>query len=180
MLPRLQLALLALPALGAALILARRRRRRSDIVVIKLGGSAITQKAKFETVNDAALRKTASALAATSSAVRHVLVHGAGSFGHFQAREYGVSRGRTADSFSWRGFAETRSSVCKLNGLVVAALLAESVAAVGCPPFPRWITSAKRVLTSAVADLTPLLASGLTPVLHGDADPNQAKCPLAP
>ena len=43
------------------------------------------------------------------------VVHGAGSFGHFQAREYGVSKGTAHPSFSWIGFALTRQSVGRLN-----------------------------------------------------------------
>ena len=55
-------------------------------LVVKIGGSAITDKGAFETLDYQRLQDTARHLAlrpATSGSV--ALVHGAGSFGHFQA-----------------------------------------------------------------------------------------------
>ena len=149
-------------------------RSRSCIdVVVKFGGSAITNKATLETLDEAALAKTAAACA-NSKNKRAVLMHGAGSFGHFQARQYGVSKGIAHETFEWRGFAETRASVTKLNGLVVGALCNAGVAAAALPPFPTFVTRGKGIVTkrSLEAGLThieELLDAGLTPVLHGDA-----------
>lgn len=166
------LAALAVPAIAGLVALVRRWLRESvensacDIVV-KLGGSAITKKSQFETLNEEALHAAAAALAAGGQ--RAVVLHGAGSFGHFQAREYGVSKGVSHPTFSWRGFALTRASVTKLNHLCVGALLREGVDAVSVSPFPRWTTAAKAVAHSGLAELRETLAIGLTPVLHGDA-----------
>ena len=141
-------------------------------VLVKFGGSAVTVKASFEKLNEASLASAAAAVA--SGGRKAVLIHGAGSFGHFQARKHSVSKGTAAPGFSWRGFGLTRASVCKLNGHVVNALLEAGVAAVGMPPFPTWVTRGKGVVapaaTSAGLDrVRAALAAGLTPVLHGDA-----------
>ena len=62
------------------------------------------------------LAATAAQLAARpQDAGSVVVVHGAGSFGHFQAKEYGLSRGAAQPSFSWLGFALCRSSVTRLT-----------------------------------------------------------------
>ena len=116
-------------------------------VLVKFGGSAVTVKASFEKLNEASLASAAAAVA--SGGRKAVLIHGAGSFGHFQAREHSVSKGTAAPGFSWRGFGLTRASVCKLNGHVVSALLEAGVAAVGMPPFPTWVTRGKGVVAPA-------------------------------
>ena len=156
------------------LLLWRRHLRRLEQapILVKLGGSAITEKAKFETLNEAYLNDTASSIAASG---RHTcVIHGAGSFGHFQAREHGVSKGTQHPAFSWLGFAATRHSVGTLNRHVVGALLRAGVAATALPPFPTWSTTRPRVPHPSTARggadaVQALLAAGLTPVLHGDA-----------
>jgi isopentenyl phosphate kinase len=102
------------------------------------------------------------------------VLHGAGSFGHFQAREHAVSKGVAHPSFSWRGFALTRASVSTLNGHVVDALLSAGVVAVGVHPFPTFETRGKghvppSSLKAGLARVRAVLQSGLMPVLHGDA-----------
>ena len=167
--------LVLLPATHALRAYFRRRLKqpRNEVdVVVKFGGSAMTDKGKFETLAGMSLQTASSAIA--SGKARCVVIHGAGSFGHFQAREFGVSKGTAHPSFSWEGFAATRASVCKLNGLVVSSLLAAGVAAVGVPPFPMYSTRGKGVVPRraqalGLDRLRSLLSAGLTPVLHGDA-----------
>lgn len=171
-----------LPRLGLRALARRLRRRKADgqppLVVVKLGGSAVTRKGEFETLNAECLAATAAALArARASGTRTVLIHGAGSFGHFQAHEHGVSKGAADSRFSWLGFAETRSSVTRLNALVVAAMLREGVPTVGLPPFPRWKTNAGSLVPSIAAldELRAALDAGLVPCTHGDAVLDEAR-----
>ena len=77
-------------------------------VIVKLGGSAVTRKDKFETLNRAALTTTARQIKASCGDGRVLLVHGCGSFGHFQAHQYGISKGTAWPPFSWLGLARTR------------------------------------------------------------------------
>ena len=130
-------------------------RDTSVAAVVKLGGAAITQKDKFETLDEVTLKACAVAI---SEAVRRleeerpveseeggdgtrprprrprqgiVVVHGAGSFGHFQARRRGVAKGVPVhrrrdgqgdvmrvlgdDPELLQGIAETRLSVTKVK-----------------------------------------------------------------
>jgi len=113
-----------------------RRRPGGCALVVKLGGAALTMKQTFETPNRASIDASAEALAlAAANSAGICVVHGAGSFGHFQAREFSVSKGAAQPSFSWLGFALTRQSVGRLNQLVLDALLRRGVAAVSLPPF---------------------------------------------
>ena len=142
-------------------------------MLVKLGGSAITDKASFETLHDDNLHDCCADVA--RSGKRIVVCHGAGSFGHFQAREHAVSKGTGDPKFSWRGFALTRASVCKLNGHVVDGLLAAGTAAVGVSPCNAFgATRGRGVVPRAarrrgVARVHELLGTGCVPVLHGDA-----------
>lgn len=86
-----------------------------------------------------------------------ILVHGAGSFGHFEARHHAVSAGDASPI----GMSATHAAVVKLNGLVVDALLKRGVPAVGVSPL---LVPAK-VRNDFVA---ALLDRGHLPVLHGD------------
>lgn len=60
-----------------------------------------------------------------------VVVHGAGSFGHFFAKQHGLARGVSpGDAAATLGLARTRHSVATLNRAVVGALVEAGVAAV--------------------------------------------------
>lgn len=67
--------------------------------IIKFGGSAITYKSDFESINEDALQRLCRELATVTG--RYVLVHGAGSFGHYQAKQYGVAAGGTPDTIAY-------------------------------------------------------------------------------
>ncbi|ETE73273.1 hypothetical protein L345_00890 [Ophiophagus hannah] len=90
--------------------------------ILKLGGSALTQKNQLETLKAESLRRAAALVSKLWEAGerRCIIVHGAGSFGHFQAREYdvalGTSGGRSAASDNLRqGLCLTRLSVTKVS-----------------------------------------------------------------
>ena len=154
--------------------------RGAGPVVVKWGGAAITRKgARREALDDGALDACVEQLA---GAWRErpgglVLVHGAGCFGHWQAKEAQVHEGwQGADRL---GFARTRAAVTRLNSLVVSRLVAAGVPAVGLPAFPSWTTSGPGQLAGSssapVGAAASALGAGLLPVLHGDAvlDDNQ-------
>ena len=153
-----------------AAVVVRRLRRPPVGVVVKLGGSCATHKSEFEIANFTVITETAAQLARRpSTAGDAVLLHGAGSFGHFQAHKHGTSKGLAGGG--WLGFCDTRGSVTLLNNHVVRALVAAGVPAVGLPPFP-----ATRLRRRKLQDFPPLLTPvadalnrGLVPVLHGDA-----------
>jgi isopentenyl phosphate kinase len=148
-------------------------------VVVKLGGSALTNKAVFETLNAETLAATAatiSRLRSSPAAPAIILVHGAGSFGHHQAKKYAVQRGSAAHPEAALGFALTRSSVTRLNALVVQALNDAGVPAVGISPFPSWRTTSGRLSTDAMGCVEPPAGAGLVPVLHGDGVLDDEQC----
>ncbi|KAL3677734.1 hypothetical protein R1sor_020690 [Riccia sorocarpa] len=99
-----------------------------------------------------------------------VVVHGAGSYGHFQAKKGRVNLGDLAEDYVKAGFVATRISVTKLNHEIVRALAKECIPAVGVSPFcAGWSTRNRLLERENVADVQRLLQAGLLPVVHGDA-----------
>ena len=154
--------------------------------IIKLGGSACTNKSIFETFNFAEVSRFSEQFAdvcASSPEFRAIVLHGAGSFGHFQAKQYSVGSGTSKSSgvedgrvsfFLREGFSKTRLSVTSLNHHIVTTMIQKGISAVGVSPFPTVPISRRRLLpgpweSALVGSLDRILALDLVPVLHGDA-----------
>ncbi|CAA7404214.1 unnamed protein product [Spirodela intermedia] len=109
-----------------------------------------------------------------------IIVHGAGSFGHFQASKSGVHKGGLHVPIVKAGFVATRISVTSLSLAIVRALAREGIPAVGMPPFAcGWSTTERNVASADIYQITQTLNAGLVPVLHGDAVlDNQQGCTI--
>ena len=86
-----------------------------DIVVLKLGGAALTKKEQFEVVDEDGIENISNLLLSLYGNVHLILVHGAGSFGHHQAKRYNVRSGKSDPI----GIADTRRSVTTLTNILV-------------------------------------------------------------
>jgi isopentenyl phosphate kinase len=142
----------------------------SHLVLIKYGGSAITLKSVFEQLNSQALVECAQVISNAyerASETRYVIVHGAGSFGHFHARAYGLKDGGhkecnvphevaplssqelpPSQSYEcWkRGVTLTRQSVQKLNRALVDSHVSIGLPAVSVSLFPQVTKSKLRAI----------------------------------
>jgi isopentenyl phosphate kinase len=200
----------------------------NNIVLVKIGGSSITNKGKYESLDEKSLSWFAKSIAksvsdqysfgkmttttsnndsdghnqqCSSSSSRKfgfVIVHGAGSFGHFSAKEYGLKgQGRApppSSSFDERtnnithleeltrqrqrkreGLVKTRLSVQKLNQIMIAELVKYGINAVGISPcfgIPGLETHAHlqpRPCEYLQSTIYHTIQAGYVPVLHGDA-----------
>ena len=134
-------------------------------IILKIGGSVITDKA-----GDCAIRKdriaACTAEIARRPALRLVLVHGAGSCGHPQARRHRLDEGIPPGDTT--GIAETHAAVARLNAAVVEALRAGGREAVGIHPLCYCIADGGRLRDPDWRPVELLLGLGITPVLHGD------------
>ncbi|KAJ6982626.1 hypothetical protein NC653_025667 [Populus alba x Populus x berolinensis] len=99
-----------------------------------------------------------------------VVVHGAGSFGHFQASKSGVHKGGLNKRLVKAGFVATRISVTTLNLEIVRALAREGIPSIGMSPFScGWTTSERNMASADLSMVAQAINSGFVPVLHGDA-----------
>ncbi|KAL6187744.1 hypothetical protein ACLB2K_039139 [Fragaria x ananassa] len=99
-----------------------------------------------------------------------IVVHGAVSFGHFQASKSGVHKGGWNRPLVKAGFVATRISVTNLNLEIVRALAREGIPSIGMSPFAcGWSTRERNIASADLSVVTKAIESGLVPVLHGDA-----------
>ncbi|GMH01766.1 hypothetical protein Nepgr_003605 [Nepenthes gracilis] len=105
-----------------------------------------------------------------------IVVHGAGSFGHFQASKSGVHKGGLDQSLVKAGFVATRISVTSLNLEIVRALAREGIPSIGISPFScGWSTSERHIASVDVSAVIKAIDAGFIPVLHGDAVLDQSQ-----
>lgn len=137
---------------------------------IKLGGSVITDKSGREAADLPLIARLADEIAqarAANPALRLIIGHGSGSFGHHYAATYGVHRGLAADA-DWMGFALTAGAALRLNRIVVDALLAAGVPALQIQPSAALRSDAGQISAWDTAAVATALDHGLFPVIHGD------------
>jgi isopentenyl phosphate kinase len=134
-------------------------------VVLKLGGSVVTDKA-----GDCAIRSDRIEACVTEIArrpgIQVVLVHGAGSCGHPQALRHRLDRGVPPGDVA--GIAETHLAVADLNRVIVDALRRAGREAVGIHPLGHCMAAGGRLQHPDWRPVGLLLSLGVTPVLHGD------------
>ncbi|KAF3655382.1 putative eukaryotic translation initiation factor 5A-3-like [Capsicum annuum] len=99
-----------------------------------------------------------------------IVVHGAGSFGHFQASKSGVHKGGLSRPLVKAGFVATRISVTSLNLEIVRALAREGIPSIGMSPFScGWSTCQRNMTKADISMVIKAIDYGFIPVLHGDA-----------
>ena len=171
-------------------------------VIVKLGGAAITVKdGEPDTPNLDALKtccweianavnthgRTTSPRDYDEQYLKMIIVHGAGSFGHPQAKEYGVANGGDVDGNARlkEGIEKTKTSVRKLCKLVcdelskeneyqwadgTGSIAPERVAPIS--PYGNFFTVGKKLNRNlsrrGFDEVRAAVMAGKVPVLHGD------------
>lgn len=138
-------------------------------LIVKLGGSVITDKRKEFAVKKAALRRLANELTAAKGPL--ILVHGGGSFGHTVASKYDIAEGYRGER-QLMGFSLTHRSMEKLNAYVIDALQMAGLPAVAIQPSACAVVSGGRIKSMELTPVRKFLELGIIPVLYGDAVPD--------
>jgi isopentenyl phosphate kinase len=135
------------------------------VLLVKLGGSVLTEKTRLRTPRSATIRRLAAELASVREPL--LVVHGAGSYGHIRASRHRLNEGGSSPARR-RAAAAVQADVRDLDGLVVRALNRAGLAAIPIPPSAVLSLDDGRVST---VDLTPFLefaSMEFTPVTFGD------------
>jgi len=141
------------------------------MILVKLGGSVITDKSKLRTFRKTSCERLAREL--SSSRDNLILVHGAGSYGHIEAKKHELHKGYRKDS-QLEHVAAVQRDVRELNLKVLETLIDEGVRAVSVPPAAAATFSGGAV-TSFEPDVFRRMADiGLVPVSFGDVVPDEA------
>jgi len=137
----------------------------SERVLLKLGGSIITDKAADGIIRSDEIDRIAETIAVRKG-ISLVIVHGAGSCGHPEASRYQVSSGVSVENRE--GIFFTHMAVRRLNDSIVLALRNAGVEAVGVQPLSACIADKGRLISCEYRSLECMLGLGIVPVLHGD------------
>ncbi|MCX9010060.1 MAG: isopentenyl phosphate kinase [Candidatus Methanoperedens sp.] len=135
-----------------------------SIVILKIGGSVITEKDIVSSARkddiDRISQEIASFKANSSDAL--IIVHGAGSFGHPQAMKWANA------GFDAQGAYLTHTSVKALNSIVLDSLDRAGIRALPVHPLSSCLLENGRLVEFQLSQVRLMLDRGVVPVLHGD------------
>lgn len=140
-----------------------------SVILIKLGGAVITDKSIPNTVRLEVLRRLIQEVRESQELIDETIVlsHGAGSFAHVPAAQYGTIDGFRDDQ-SRLGMAIVQDSAAQLNRIVVGECLKEDMPAVSLCPSNSLVTKNKQAQTFFTDVFREYIHQGLVPVAYGD------------
>jgi len=139
-----------------------------DLILLKLGGSLITDKSKPYTAKEDVIRRLAKEIKDSLSPKYNLLIsHGSGSFGHTLASQYDTANGiKSADQIN--GLCQVQQVAIEINRIVNRIFLEEGLNVLSF--IPSSFTSANnKTLDSIFID--PILTAaklGIIPLVFGD------------
>jgi isopentenyl phosphate kinase len=137
-----------------------------DLIILKVGGSVLTDKNKSSTARMEQISRVAKEIC-DSGCTKLILIHGAGSFGHHQAREYGLKSG--LNPVSIKGIYPTHIAVKSLNDMIIKALEKNNVNALPVHPLSMCLLKGGRIESMSIESIKCMVENNIIPVLHGDA-----------
>jgi isopentenyl phosphate kinase len=140
-----------------------------EIVLLKLGGSLITEKAEPDTARRKVLIRLIDEIArgAVDRPFRLVVGHGSGSYGHVAAQRFDLASGvRSADQV--RGISFTQERAALLHRLVVTGLEVAGALPFSIAPSSCVAAAAGRPVIFEDVPFLLALEQGLLPVVYGD------------
>lgn len=139
-----------------------------EVILLKLGGSLITEKSLRDTARLEVIARLAEEIARAAARMpeRLVLGHGSGSFGHVAAREHGIGEGLHSAA-QLPGISKTQERAAALHREVIDKLLAAGLAPFSVAPSSCLIFKGGQPDLS-LKPLLLALKNGLLPVVYGD------------
>ncbi len=147
------------------------------LVLVKLGGSLITDKTREATVRQEVIERLAREMREALDSfpdLRLVVGHGSGSFGHFAGSRYRVREGVSGPE-GWRGFAETATAAARLNRLVTEAMLSAGIKAFPLQPSASVLCRNGSIIRWEWRQIKRALERGLVPIIYGDVAFDQVR-----
>jgi len=144
---------------------------KKQLVLIKFGGSLITDKRKEDTVRVDIIERCAEQVEEMKRALPAtdlIIGTGVGSFGHIQARNYLFKKDIKPTELFY-GMCTIHNNVRKLNEMVVDQLTERGLSAFSISPSAILMANEGVIASSFFQPVRQLLASGCIPMTHGDA-----------
>ncbi len=140
------------------------------LIFVKLGGSLITDKRQEATPRLDVIGRLARELAEVRQAKPELEVlfgHGSGSFGHWEASQYGTRDG-VATAAAWYGFARVSAAALHLNRLVVNSFVNAGVPMISLQPSASALARNGKIASLGLGSIRLALDHGLVPLVFGD------------
>ncbi len=142
------------------------------MIILKIGGSILTNKDAVSEVDTKSLKRIASEIKSSldNSFKELIIVHGAGSFGHPPAKKYKIGEKFDESEYPQKriGFCETQNAVKKLNMYICEAFIEEGLPAVAIPASSFMRATNKRITDGNLDSFKRYLEKGFIPVIYGD------------
>ena len=133
------------------------------MILIKLGGSIITNKEKPLS----ARRKTIDSVLKQIRKIKEpkIIVHGGGSYGHYWSVKYDMHT--KPAKYDLKGVSVVKNSMIALNKIILDMAVKNRLNPYSLPPTD--FMSGNRSIKSKILTINDIAKSGLTPITYGDA-----------
>jgi len=135
------------------------------MILIKLGGSVITDKSVYKKFNKERVSRLCREIKDSGKNVMIVL--GAGSFGHVIAKEFELQKGHIRDD-QIAAVAKVSRDVRELNTLVVSELIDAGIPAVSVPTGSCFAMDDNELLMDDTEIIRRYVELGMSPIMSGD------------
>ena len=141
----------------------------NDLILVKLGGSLITDKTKPFTSRLDVIRRLANEIheAREEKDFGLIVGHGGGSFPHKPAKDYRTNEG-IINKYSCKGISLVQDAASRLNRIIVNSLIEAGENAISVQPSSALVTEKGRIKEWYLESIKEMLKQNLLPIPYGD------------
>lgn len=154
----------------------------NELILVKLGGSLITDKSKPFTERIDVIERLAKEIheARKEAELRIIVGHGGGSYPHEPAKKYQTHKGMSGEE-SVKGLSLVQDAAARLNRIIVKTLIDAGENAISVNPSSCTIAEDSRITEWYTKPLEKYLEYRMLPVVYGDTgvDSKQGFCILS-
>ncbi|MDZ7264293.1 MAG: isopentenyl phosphate kinase [candidate division KSB1 bacterium] len=138
-------------------------------VIVKIGGSFITDKKQAESLKEDRVRQIAREVAAAvqTGHINLLLAHGAGSYGHIVASQFEAKNG-SHPHFGWQAFHHIRQDMIRMNLRILQLCAEEGIFPITVQPSAIAMARDGKLQFMDTRVIRFLLESDQIPLIHGD------------
>ncbi|MFX1293065.1 MAG: isopentenyl phosphate kinase [Promethearchaeota archaeon] len=140
---------------------------KNELIILKLGGSLLTDKNKPFSIRKKILEQCVDEIIKTKKKL--IIVHGGGSFGHPIAKKYDISHGLNNNIENQiLGLAKTHEAMIKFNLIIIKHFLKRNYPVMAIEPFSIFIKDLNGIKIETLESIEFSLEMGILPILYGD------------
>jgi isopentenyl phosphate kinase len=142
-------------------------RKNYEVIILKLGGSLLTDKNKAFSIRENVIENSINQIINYKKPL--ILIHGGGSFGHPLAKKYEISKGlNTSIENQVLGLSVTHEAMNKLNSLLINKFLEKKIPVIPFQPSSIFFKNYEKISTPPIGIIETALDIELLPILYGD------------